>query len=64
MHTLTLILQDNYMGDSVAQALASLTLHTLHLDLKWNKVGDSGAQALASLKEAATLHTLNLGFLG
>ena len=64
LHTLTLNLRDNGVGDSGSQALAGLkdaaALHTLTLDLRDIKVGDSGAQALAALRNAAALDTLTL----
>ena len=56
LHTLTLDLQGNSVGDRGAQALAALkmapALHTLTLELWGNRVGASWAQALAALKEA------------
>ena len=64
LHTLTLGLSSNLIGDRGAQALAVLKetplLHTLTLDLGANSVGASGGQALAALKEAPWLRTLTL----
>ena len=64
LHTLTLSLADNNVGDIGARALAALkespTLHTLTMSLTNNNMGDIGAQALVGLKEAPALHRLML----
>ena len=65
LHTLSLNLRQNSVGESGARALAALkdapSLNTLSLDLSGNFMGGSGAQALAALKDAASLNTLSVG---
>jgi hypothetical protein len=68
LHTLSLVLSNNFIGDSDCQALASLKdapcLHTLSLGLCNNDVGDHGCLDLAELKHAACLRILNIDLMG
>ena len=64
LHTLTLDLGTNDIGDSGAEAFPALqyalALRNLNLDLQTNAVSDVGVRALAALKSAPALHSLTL----
>ena len=64
LHTLSLNLEANGVGQGRAQVLAALkeapSLGTLTLDLRDNSLEASDANALASLKEASSLRILTL----